>query len=149
MQITRATDYAVRVMVHLATLPEGTRVPAPELARAGDAPESFMSKVLPQLVRCGLVTSHRGKGGGFELAVDPGSVTLLQVIESMEGPLQLNLCLPGEKTCDRKSWCGVHPIWSEAQAALKKVLAGATIGRLARDTQSLVHAQESATTVVL
>lgn len=131
MQITRATDYAVRVMVHLATLPAGVRVPVAELARAGGAPESFVSKVLQQLVRCGMVTSLRGMGGGFQLAVRPDQVTLLELVEAVEGPLQINLCLPGKQTCHRKSWCGVHPIWIEAQAALKKTLASTTIAHLA------------------
>ncbi len=134
MQITRATDYAVRVMTHLATLPEGARVPVAELARAGGAPESFVSKVLQQLVRCGMVTSLRGMGGGFQLAVRPEQVTLLEVVEGVEGPLQINLCLPGIQSCDRKSWCGAHPIWEEAQAALKRTLASATIAHLAHDS---------------
>ncbi len=134
MQITRATDYAVRVMVHLATLPEGVRVPVSELARAGGAPESFVSKVLQQLVRLGMVTSLRGMGGGFQLAVRPEQVTLLQVVEGVEGPLQINLCLPGKQSCNRKSWCGAHRIWDEAQTALKRTLASATIARLACDS---------------
>ncbi len=134
MQITRATDYAVRVMVHLATLPEGMRVPVSELARAGGAPESFVSKVLQQLVRLGMVTSLRGMGGGFQLAVRPDQVTLLEVVEGVEGPLQINMCLSGKQGCDRKSWCGAHPVWDEAQAALKRTLASATIARLARDS---------------
>jgi Rrf2 family protein len=134
MQITRATDYAVRIMITLSTLPEGTRVAAPELARSIEAPDSFVSKVLQQLVQRGMVTSHRGAGGGFQLAVRPADVSLLNVVEMVEGPLQINLCLPGEATCDRKSWCGAHPIWSEAQEALKKVLAGASIATMAKDS---------------
>ncbi len=78
MQITRATDYAVRIMIHLAALPEETRLAAPELARGIQAPESFVSKVLQQLVQRGMVTSHRGAGGGFQLAVAPESVSLLE-----------------------------------------------------------------------
>ena len=136
MQITRGTDYAVRVMVHLAALPKGTRVPVTELARVGDAPASFVSKVLQQLVRAGMVASTRGMGGGFALAVHPAEVTLLDVVEAIEGPLQINLCLPGEHTCDRKTWCSVHPVWVEAQVALKSVLSSASIERLARDAAS-------------
>lgn len=136
MQITRGTDYAVRVLVHLVTLPKGTRVPASELARSGGAPTSFISKVLQQLVRAGMLTSSRGMGGGFALGVDPAKVTLLDVVEKMEGPLQMNLCLPGDDTCDRKSWCGVHPVWQEAQAAVKLILKSASIERLAKDTAS-------------
>jgi Rrf2 family protein len=134
MQITRATDYAVRIMIHLATLPEESRVAAPELARAIQAPESFVSKVLQQLAQRGVVTSQRGAGGGFQLAVGPEEVSLLDVVEMVEGPLQINLCLPGEAGCDRSSWCGAHPIWNEAQAALKSVLASASIAQLARES---------------
>jgi len=134
MQITRATDYAVRVMIYMATHPPNTRLAVPDVARGIEAPESFVSKILQQLVQRGMVTSHRGSGGGFELAVDPEKVSLLDVVEMVEGPLQINVCLPGVESCDRKSWCGAHPIWAEAQAALKSVLAGATIASLARES---------------
>lgn len=134
MQITRATDYAVRVIIYLATLPPDTRVAVPDLARGIQAPESFVSKILQQLALRGMVISHRGTGGGFQLAVEPESVSLLEVVEMVEGPLQINLCLPGETSCSRKSWCGAHPIWSEAQDALKKVLAGVSIAKLAQDS---------------
>lgn len=136
MQITRATDYAVRIMIHLAALPEETRLAANELARGIQAPASFVSKVLQQLVQRGMVTSHRGAGGGFQLAVAPENVSLLDVVEMVEGPLQINLCLAGEASCDLSSWCGAHPIWNEAQTALKKVLANASIARLARDSMA-------------
>ena len=134
MQITRATDYAVRIMIYMSTLPPATRIAVADVAHGISAPESFVSKILQQLVQRGMVTSHRGAGGGFELAVDPENVSLLDVVEMVEGPLQINLCLPGEASCNRKSWCGAHPIWSEAQAALKRVLASASIARLARES---------------
>lgn len=88
--------------------------------------------MLQQFVRCRMVTPLRGIRGGFQLAVRPDEVTLLELVEAVEGPLQINLCLPGKETCDRKTWCGAHPIWSKAQAALKEVLAGASIAQLAR-----------------
>src|SRR5690242_15375904 len=97
MQLTRAADYASRVMVHLATLPAGTRASLPALAEATDVPEQFLSKVLQMLGRGGLIQSQRGATGGFELTADPERVTLLDVIEAIEGPIKLNLCLgPGE-----------------------------------------------------
>jgi Rrf2 family protein len=136
MQITRATDYAVRVTIHLATSPASARVPGPVLARAVDAPESFVSKVLQQLVQAGLVTSQRGMGGGFQLARPAADVSLLEVVEAIEGPTQLNLCLPQGPNCSRKDWCGAHPVWAEAQAALVKVLGKASIAQLARDSVS-------------
>jgi len=143
MQITRATDYAVRIMIRLAALPEEERLAAPELARGIQAPESFVSKILQQLVQRGMVTSHRGAGGGFQLAVAPENVSLLDVVEMVQGPLQINLCVAGESSCDLSAWCGAHPIWNEAQAALRKVLASASIARLARDSMANRTKEES------
>lgn len=136
MQITRATDYAVRVTIHLATVPASARVHGPILARSIDAPESFVSKVLQQLVQAGLVTSQRGMRGGFQLARRAADISLLEVVEAIEGPTQLNLCLPQGPNCSKKDWCAAHPVWTEAQAALVKVLGKASIAQLARDSIS-------------
>jgi len=143
MQITRATDYAVRIMVYLAMQPHERKVPLSELADAGEAPESFASKVLQRLALCGLVNSSRGRRGGFQLARRAETTSLLQVVEAMEGPLQINLCLSGEQTCDRKSWCAVHPIWARAQQAMLSVLRSASIADLAAQT-ALNKAQPAA-----
>ena len=67
MQLTRAADYAVRVMIHLAGLPPGARVSRSELSAIAECPEQFLCKVLQNLTRAGLVISHRGNTGGFEL----------------------------------------------------------------------------------
>jgi Rrf2 family iron-sulfur cluster assembly transcriptional regulator len=136
MQITRATDYAVRVMIFMATCPPKTRMAVTDIARGIEAPGSFVSKILQQLVQRGMVTSHRGAGGGFELAVDPRNVSLLDVVEMVEGPLQVNLCLRADGSCSRKSWCGAYPVWNEAQAALKGALASASIEQLARESKA-------------
>lgn len=136
MQITRATDYAVRVMVHLASRPEGETVRLSALVKASKVPASFLSKVLQRLVSAGLVNSQRGTGGGFHLRVDPEKTTLLDVVEAMEGPLQLNVCVGSGQGCSRKSWCAVHPYWQKAQAAVSKVLAGISIAELAQTSTS-------------
>jgi Rrf2 family protein len=138
MQITRATDYAVRVTIHLATMQSSARIAAPALARAIEASESFVSKVLQQLVQAGLINSQRGMHGGFQLARPAASISLLQVVEAIEGPTQINLCVPLGSNCARKDWCGAHPIWVEAQEALVKVLDKASIEELARDSVSKV-----------
>ena len=132
MQLTRAADYAVRVMIHLAGLPTGTRPSRDELAAAAECPEQFLSKVLQSLTRAGLVVSHRGNTGGFELPTMHREASLLQVIEAIEGPLRLNLCLNSDRACSRQSWCPAHAVWAEAQAAMAAVLRNATIGGLAR-----------------
>lgn len=135
MEITRATDYAVRVMVQLATLPEGQTVQLKVLAEATGVRETFLSKILQRLVHQGMVDSHRGTGGGFRLKAAPAQVTLLQVIEAMEGPTQLNVCLGDERSCERISWCPAHPVWRKAQTALAQVLADVSIAQLAEETK--------------
>ena len=135
MQVTRAADYAVRVMVHLATLPPGQRSTRDELAASGEVPEHFLSKILQTLSRSGLITSYRGSSGGFSLAKAPESVTLLDVIEAVDGPIQLNVCVASGLSCCRKTWCSVHYVWTDAQTALTAVLRGATLARLAGEGQ--------------
>src|SRR3974377_1545064 len=93
MQLTRAADYAVRVMVQLAASPTEKRVLLPELAAATDAPESFLSKVLQALSRAGLIDSKRGHTGGFLISNRGRGASMLDVIEAIDGPISLNLCL--------------------------------------------------------
>lgn len=135
MQVTRAADYAVRVMVHLATLPFGQRSTRDELAASGEVPGHFLSKILQTLSRSGLITSHRGASGGFSLAKPAESVTLLDVVEAVDGPIQLNVCVVSGPGCNRQTWCAVHEVWAEAQNALTSVLRGATLARLASEGQ--------------
>jgi len=134
MQLTRAADYAVRAMMHLATLPQGTRVNIGELARASEAPNHFMSKVLQQLVHGGLVVSRRGENGGFELAMPPEEISMLRVVEAIEGRFALNNCLASDTACLRSEWCAAHDVWAEAQGAMVQVLANASIARLAQQS---------------
>jgi Rrf2 family protein len=138
MQLTRAADYAVRVMIHLAGLPPGTRVQRATLAKATDVPESFMSKVLQALVRARLVASRRGVDGGFELISSAEKISLLNVVEAIEGPIHLNFCMMPGDPCDRHVSCPAHVIWAEAQAAMTAVLEKSSMADLARRTVSKV-----------
>lgn len=132
MQLTRAADYAVRVMIHLAGLPSGTRASRADLAEAAECPEQFLSKVLQNLTRAGLVISHRGNTGGFELPESHNRTTMLEIVEAIEGPLRLNVCLTSDAACPRQSSCPAHCVWAEAQEAMAAVLRKASIGDLAR-----------------
>jgi Rrf2 family protein len=133
MQITRATDYATRVMIYLASLPPGVKAQRAAMAKAADVPESFLSKLLQRLVGAGLVVSARGSGGGYELAANRRHITLLDILEAMEGETRLNACMAEGPSCDRKSWCPAHPVWLQAQKALTDVLRRATLANLAKD----------------
>lgn len=132
MQLTRAADYAVRVMVHLAGFAPGTRASRSGLAAAVDCPEQFLSKVLQSLTRAGLVQSHRGNTGGFELPPARYSTSLLEIVEAVEGPIHLNVCLASANECLLQETCPSYPVWSEAQKAMMAVLRSATIEDMAR-----------------
>ena len=131
MQVTRAADYGIRVMIHMATLPAQERALLPTLARATGAPPSFLSKVLQALCRAGFIASRRGQAGGFEMLPTGRKATVRAVIEAIEGPISLNLCLLSGASCKRKSFCPAHPIWASAQEAMLGVLNKANIADLA------------------
>jgi Rrf2 family protein len=131
MQLTRAADYAVRVMIHLAGIPPGTRVSRADLAEAAECPEQFLSKVLQGLTRTGLIVSHRGNTGGFELPPGNRSASILEVVEAIEGPLRLNVCIGSSQPCTRQDWCPAHLVWTDAQTAMAGVLKAATVDKLA------------------
>jgi Rrf2 family protein len=119
-------------MIHLAGLPPQTRASRAELAEAAECPEQFLSKVLQSLTRAGLVLSHRGNTGGFELPNIHRSATLLDVVEAIEGPIKLNICLNSDRACPRQGWCPAHEVWVDAQSAVAQVLQNASIGTLAQ-----------------
>jgi Rrf2 family protein len=137
MHLTRAADYAVRVMIHLAELPEGALINSDALARTAEVPPHFLGKVLQALARAQLVVSHRGASGGFRLGRPPSAVTILDVVEAVEGPIALNICLAGENACGRSPWCAAHDVWRQAQHALTSVLRAYSIARLAQETALL------------
>jgi Rrf2 family protein len=118
-------------MIHMATLPAHERALLPALARATGAPQSFLSKVLQALCRAGFIASQRGQSGGFELLSPGRKASVSSVIEAIEGPIHLNLCLINGASCKRKSFCPAHPVWASAQEAMLKVLNTATVAELA------------------
>jgi Rrf2 family protein len=128
-------------MIHLAGLPPETRASRADLAVAAECPEQFLSKVLQSLTRAGLVLSHRGNTGGFELPNLHRAATLLEVVEAIEGPMRLNVCLNSDRSCARQEWCPAHDVWVSAQAAVAQVLRESNIRELA--SQAAVRKPEA------
>jgi Rrf2 family protein len=124
-------------MVHLAGLPPGGRASRTELAAAAECPDQFLSKVLQKLTRAGLVVSHRGNTGGFELPVIHRTASVLEVVEAAEGLIRLNLCLTAPDACARQCWCPTHGVWAEAQAAMEAVLKRVSVSDLARESAAI------------
>jgi Rrf2 family protein len=131
MQLTRAADYAIRVMIHLASPAADGRVSLPALAESAGAPESFLSKVMQALSRAGMISSRRGQAGGFQISARGREASMRDVIEAIDGPIYLNVCLVSGRSCRRKATCPAHPIWEQAQQAMLDVLTRATVAALA------------------
>ena len=127
LHLTRKGDYAIRGMVHLAGKPEGQMSLISEIASSVDVSQALLAKIFQQFNKSGLVKSYRGTGGGFILGRAPEKITLLDIVEAVEGPIVLNRCLIDDGTCERDAFCTVHPVWKDVQEKMKAVLSGVTL----------------------
>jgi len=139
MQLSRAGEYAIRAMLHLAAN-NSTNLPnISSIAKTWNIPESFLRKILNTLTRQGLVYSSRGSGGGITLARPAQDITLLDVIEAIEGKIYLNQCLIGPEMCEHDVWCPVHTVWIEAEDTLKKILSSKSLADLVSTPEFKKH----------
>jgi Rrf2 family iron-sulfur cluster assembly transcriptional regulator len=129
--ISRKADYAIRGMIYLASRPAGSVSSIKNIAAYAEASPSFLAKIFQQFNKMGVVKSYRGTGGGFLLGRPAGEITLLDIVEAVDGPVWVNRCLLGKGTCDRDETCPAHPVWKEVQEKLKKMLGDITLKRLA------------------
>lgn len=121
MQITRQADYAVRAVLYLAGKGE-QRIATSAIAEEKHIPPSFLAKIISQLSIAGLLHTSRGARGGVTLARDPSEITLLEVVEAIDGPIQLNECVENPAACSFTKNCPMRPIWCDAQEDLVKRL---------------------------
>ena len=99
MQISRKADYALRAVLHIAQA-DGKRPTISEIAEKEKIPRDFLAKILFDLTEAGILKSFKGVRGGYKLARRPAQVTMLEVIEAINGPVVLNLCEPNQKLKD-------------------------------------------------
>ncbi len=115
LRISRKIDYGLRAMIYLASIAPGTVVPFREIARQMMVPEDFLAKILKTLVDQGLVRSMRGPHGGYSLARQAGDISVLDVIEAVEGPVAINVCLDGDDPCGKAPACTMVSVWRTGQ----------------------------------
>ncbi|NPV30066.1 MAG: Rrf2 family transcriptional regulator [Firmicutes bacterium] len=120
MRLSQATDYAFRAVLHLSSLPRGQVVEAKTIAEAQQIPMRFLLKILRLLTRAGLTESYQGINGGYALARPPEEITMLDVIEAVEGPIKVNRCLIAPEECSRRAapHCPVHQTLASIQQAI-------------------------------
>ncbi|HSG44826.1 MAG TPA: Rrf2 family transcriptional regulator [Anaerolineales bacterium] len=118
MQITRQADYAVRAVLHLARVGNAERSATSMIAKEQNIPPSFLAKIISQLSIAGLLHTSRGARGGVTLAREPKDITLLEVVEAIDGPIQLNECVGNDGACTFDENCPIKPVWCDAQDEL-------------------------------
>lgn len=143
MRLTKGTDYALRGMLYLARQPQGAIVLVSDIAKSEGAPESYLAKVFQDLSRGGILVSHRGAKGGFSLARSPKEVTLMDVIQTLEGPITLQPCLDVREGCERIGLCGVCDVLDQAQNAMIRILEMTSMEDLLQRTLAKQQAQQN------
>ncbi len=132
MQINRGTEYAIRAMLHLARNHRGDPILLADLAQATNAPANYLSNVFQTLSRFSLVRSHRGALRGYSLAREPKEISLLDVVEALEGPLVLTCCMNDPENCPMSQGCLVTKVFNDLRSMIRKKLESQTLALLTR-----------------
>lgn len=131
MRMTRGADYGARGVIYLAKRPPDTVALVGDIASAEDLPASYLAKIFQDLVKEGILRSHRGAKGGFALERPAEEITLLEVIEAIDGPINLCPCLVSSQGCEKIDTCSLRPVVAEAQEQMLAVLENRTFDYLA------------------
>jgi len=130
MKVTRASDYAIRALIHMAHKPVGTTFMRSELASECDIPDSFLGKILQNLAKSEILSSERGKKGGFKVAKPTAEITIYDIISAIEGDIALNKCIFDEDFCSLVHSCTAHNMWSDIQDNLVEMLKSYSLAKL-------------------
>jgi Rrf2 family protein len=137
MQITRAGEYGVLGLMHLARRQPGQRAMIDEVSRQERIPKSFLAKIFQNLAKAGLVRSVRGSHGGFELLKNPADISVLEVIEAVEGKIVFQRCRMDKPDCEHEGGCALCSLFERAQDGIKDVLTRTTLHDLLADEKSV------------
>lgn len=118
MQITKQADYAIRAVLYLTKLGPNERAATSQVAHEQHIPPSFLAKIISQLSIAGLLHTSRGARGGVALARPAGEISLLEVVEAIDGPIALNECVNDIEACSFGEECPLRPVWCDAQDEL-------------------------------
>ena len=142
MRITQESDYALR-MVYLLTLERGQTCDAADLSQRAGITQQFALKILRKLSRAGLICSVRGAGGGYRIAEPCENISMRDVIEAINGEIQLSQCLDGEYVCSRmgcrKGYCAFHRVFDAMSERLANSFAEIKIVDVLADEVSVEH----------
>jgi Rrf2 family protein len=150
MIFTNATEYAIRGLAELAGRSTGGNMLLDQLVSGTDLPRDFMAKIFQKLVRGGILVSAKGRGGGFALARPAHQISLMQVVEAMEGPQLLDRCVVGLERCNDQMPCPQHDLYKPIRQRLKDYLNTTSVADLASSLKAKqswreIHEKEGTT----
>lgn len=131
MIYSRSAEYAIRAFVYLAQVPTGKYAMVKQIAEDSDIPSHFLAKILQQLARQGFLRSSKGPTGGFSLRYAANDITLLQIVESIDGLADYQRCIGGMTECNDQMRCGMHDSWKALRSRIIEYLEGTTVEDLA------------------
>ncbi len=130
MQVSRRVDYALRATIYLARQDTERATSIGEVSSTEAIPKKFLEKIIQDLIRAGLVNSRRGAHGGYRLARSPADISFKEVMEAVEGPIALNVCVGDPHMCSVSTTCGMQHIWAEGQRRLIDYFAATKLSTL-------------------
>ena len=130
MQIPKRVDYGLRAVIYLSSQDPARCCSIGEIAKQQGVPRKFLEKIIQDLIRGGLIKSKRGSSGGYLLARPPEAISFCDVIEAIEGPVAVNVCMDQHLSCDQIPRCTMIGVWSEVQHKVTEVLRRTTIAAL-------------------
>ncbi len=134
LRLSKKADYALMAMKHLATRPDAASASAREIAEQYDIPVELMAKVLQQLARRNLLTSHQGTRGGYRLARSSSAISVADIIQAIDGPLTVTACSTDAENCGQYAKCSVRdPLW-RIKDRIVAALATCSLQEIASDT---------------
>jgi Rrf2 family protein len=149
LKLTKKADYGLISLKHLAMNQASGSASAKELADAYRIPVPMLAKVLQKLVREGFLVSEQGTNGGYKLARDPATITALEVIRAIDGPIILTTCASGHGSCDLTVQCTVREPLRRVHEGILKLLDNITITDLASDEELLLISRRPANELVM
>ena len=130
MLLTRACEYGIQAVLYLAKHHEVPYISIKEIAEKNNISFHFLGKILQTLIQKGLLISYKGPKGGVSLARSPQEITVIQVIEAIDGLGFFQKCIVGMPSCDETHPCALHEKWSKIREDICKMLGDKSIAQL-------------------
>jgi Rrf2 family protein len=135
MVYSRSAEYAIRAFVQLAGVEDGKYAMVKNIAEEADIPAHFLAKILQQLARKGFLRSSKGPTGGFALRIPAEEITMLQIVDAVDGLGDFHRCPAGMAECNDQQPCGMHDNWKKVRDTIVEYLEKTTIADLARSME--------------